>query len=143
GKLAALAFQGYQGHYHADKRLDRSRCDEVYSSWASNCCRGGEFCDHMILIASANDGEIAAFAALKRRDDAELDAALVAVRPTFQGTGLFGQLLDLSQQWGIGKGFTRMLYSTQVTNVTAQRSLCRHGFEPLKSCYTLHKWLDR
>ena len=29
--IAAESFQGYFGHYHADNRLDREKCDEVYS----------------------------------------------------------------------------------------------------------------
>src|SRR5262249_38062834 len=31
--IAAHSFQGYRGHYHADARLDRAKCDEVYPSW--------------------------------------------------------------------------------------------------------------
>ena len=31
-------FSGYLGHYHADPRLDRAKCDEVYLSWAERSC---------------------------------------------------------------------------------------------------------
>jgi ribosomal protein S18 acetylase RimI-like enzyme len=139
--LAARAFHGYSGHYHADPRLERARCDEVYASWAANACRGGEFCTHMILITSAGSGEIAGFAALKRSDDTEFDGVLFAVHPAFQGRGLFAHLLELSQHWGMAHDFQRMSYSTQLTNIHAQKTLCRHGFVPERSSYTLHKWL--
>lgn len=140
-RVAGRVFHGYLGHYHADPRLDTARCDEVYSSWAANSCSGGDFCTEMILITAAATGAIAGFAALKRRDDAEFDGVLFGVDPAFQRQGLFDQLLELSQRWGIEHGFARMLYSTQLTNVPVQRTLCRRGFEPLRSTYTLHKWL--
>ena len=36
--VAAAAFAGYYGHYHADPRLDRKKCDEGYVSWAVRSC---------------------------------------------------------------------------------------------------------
>src|SRR5688572_7918236 len=33
-QVAAQAFQGYDGHYHADSRLNRAVCDELYIDWA-------------------------------------------------------------------------------------------------------------
>jgi GNAT superfamily N-acetyltransferase len=140
-RIAARVFHHYPGHYHADPRLDKARCDEVYSSWAANACRDRDLSSEMILITSHRTGEIAGFAALKRCNDHEFDGTLYGVAPAFQGQGLFRQLLQRSQQWGLDHGFTRMLYSTQITNVIAQKSLARQGFEPLRSLYTLHKWL--
>lgn len=140
-KMAARSFRGYFGHYHADPRLDKSNCDEVYSSWAANSCSGGAFCSHMILVTSARNGEIAAFATLKRHDDAEFEGVLFGIDPAYQGKSLYPQLLDLSQQWGTENGFVRMVVSTQVTNVAVQKAWCRQGFEPFRSCHTLHKWL--
>src|SRR5437899_1445845 len=32
--IARDSFAGYLGHYHADARIDRSKADEVYVSWA-------------------------------------------------------------------------------------------------------------
>ena len=32
--IALETFRGYSGHYHADPRLDRIKCDEAYASWA-------------------------------------------------------------------------------------------------------------
>jgi hypothetical protein len=37
-KVAAEAFHGYSGHYHADRRLAPASCDEVYASWAYRSC---------------------------------------------------------------------------------------------------------
>jgi GNAT superfamily N-acetyltransferase len=137
-RLAARAFEGYGGHYHADPQLDPARCDQVYASWAAACALGG-VCTATILL-TAPGGAIAGFAALKRCDDTEFDGLLFAVDPAYQGRGLFSHLLDVSQQWGVEHGFSRMLYSTQLTNLAPQRTLCRHGFVPVRSCYTLHKW---
>jgi ribosomal protein S18 acetylase RimI-like enzyme len=137
-QAAALTFAGYLGHYHADPRLDRKRCDEVYSSWAADSCRSGELATHMLLITRGK--EIAGFAALRRCDAAEFDGVLFGVHPAHRGNGLLGQLMDLSQQWGIENGYQSMLYSTQITNVAAQATLSGRGFAPIRSRYTLHKW---
>jgi GNAT superfamily N-acetyltransferase len=138
-RLAARAFHGYGGHYHADPRLDPALCDQVYASWAANCA-GGNACTAMILLTDEGSGAIAGFAALRRCGDATFDGVLFGVDPAHQGRGLFRHLLHLSQRWGVEQGFSAMLYSTQLTNLRPQWTLCREGFVPVKSFYTLHKW---
>src|SRR5207244_11137457 len=36
--IARECFRDYGGHYHADPRLDRRACTEVYASWARTSC---------------------------------------------------------------------------------------------------------
>lgn len=139
--VAARAFEGYAGHYHADPRLDPSRCDEVYSSWAANSCSGQPFCDAVLLITSGSPDHVAAFATLARLNDLSFEGILFGVDPSHQGKGLYAQLMERSQQWGLDQGLVRMVVSTQVTNVAVQKAWCRQGFEPSGSTYTLHKWL--
>ena len=136
---AARSFRNYLSHYHADPRLDRAQCDAVYSSWAVSSCQSGAGA-HTILVLTAQ-GDVAAFAVLKKLDEGDFDGVLFAVHPEHQGRGLHGRLVDLSMNWGAREGFSRMVYSTQLANVAAQRALCHRAFEPFASCHTLHAWL--
>lgn len=139
--IAAEAFKGYFGHYHADCRLDRQGCDDVYSSWAKNSCKKGDFADEVILLKS--DDEIAAFATLKKINNDDYEGILFGVAPKHKGKGLHLNLMKLSQNWGCDNGVQRLLTSTQITNVTVQKNWCRVGMEPLQSFYTFHLWLDK
>ncbi|HZW12862.1 MAG TPA: GNAT family N-acetyltransferase [Noviherbaspirillum sp.] len=139
--LAADAFKGYFGHYHADRRLGRTECDAVYSSWAKNSCSKGDFADEVILVKK--NGEIAAFATLKKLEGKDFEGVLFGVAPNHQGKGLYLNLMQLAQNWGCDNGSRRLLTSTQITNVTVQKNWCRVGMEPLSSFYTFHLWLGK
>lgn len=139
-RVAAAAFRNYGGHYHADARLLTTDCDAVYSSWASNLCTDANEDSEMLLVTDRESGSIAGFAALRRLSAVELDGTLFAVHPEFQRRGLFTALVQHSEHWGATRSMTHMLYSTQLTNLAPQGTLCRRGFAPLRSFYTLHKW---
>jgi hypothetical protein len=42
--------------------------------------------------------------------------------------------------WLAARGRTRMVVSTQITNLAVQKVWARLGFEPSSSYYTLHRW---
>ncbi|CAE6812093.1 dTDP-fucosamine acetyltransferase [Paraburkholderia domus] len=137
-ELAKQTFQGYLGHYHADRRLERADCDAVYESWAGNSCRDEAVASSVILIE--RDQEIAAFATLKIADNNAFEGVLFGVSPAHQGKGLYMSLMKLAENWGNERKIRQMFVSTQVTNSTVQKAWCRLGFEPYKSYYTLHRW---
>jgi ribosomal protein S18 acetylase RimI-like enzyme len=140
-RIAAEAFQGYGGHYHADPHLDRRLCDEAYSSWAFRSCTSRDVADQ-VLVAEL-DGEVAGFITLRLNSADEGEGALFAVAPAARRTGLGRSLLVGSLEWFGEQGCRRMVISTQVTNVRVQRIWTRLGFEPSHSFYTFHQWLDR
>jgi GNAT superfamily N-acetyltransferase len=137
-KLSAESFKDYFGHYHADSRLNRFDCDQVYASWAFNSCSKGDFSDEVILIK--NKGDITAFATLKKIDRETIDGVLYAVAPNYRGKGLHLALMKLSHNWCIDHGFNRFTTSTQINNLKVQKNWCRIGMEPFKSIYTFHIW---
>ncbi len=138
--IAAQSFQGYAGHYHADPRLDRTRSDEVYISWAVRSCRERAVADE-VLVAEV-DNQIVGFGALKRLNDETGDGRLYGVAPAFQGQGVYRALMLHSLEWCRAQGCSRMLYSTQIMNIAAQKVCIRLGFELSHAYYTLHKWFD-
>lgn len=139
-EIAETAFEGYQGHYHADTRLDRRKCDETYVSWAERSFSATAVSE--ILIAEYG-GKPMGFATVRINSATEGEGVLFAVAPEARGLGIFRSLLLSAVRWCKEKGAARMIYSTQLTNLPAQRVLCRVGFEPDRSLYTFHKWFTR
>jgi GNAT superfamily N-acetyltransferase len=155
--IAAAAFQGYRGHYHADPRLDPHQCDAAYRSWAERSC-SHEAADQVLVAeiaartpaqassaAAGNVAEIAAaklagFATLRLNSPDEVEGLLYAVAPESQGQGICPLLMVHSLDWSRRQRAKRMIISTQVTNVSMQKVWCRTGFEPSRSYYTFHKW---
>jgi GNAT superfamily N-acetyltransferase len=135
--VATEAFRGYMGHYHADPRLDRAQCDEVYRSWAYNVCSNGS---HVIVVRDVQRDQLVGFISVRRNDEHQCEVVLNAVHPVHKGRGLYNALLQRVIQWGNENRFERLLISTQVTNVRVQQIWCRNGLVPVRSFYTFHKW---
>jgi GNAT superfamily N-acetyltransferase len=138
--IAAVAFGGYFGHYHADPRLDRAKCDEAYISWSVRSCISRDVAGH-VLVADRN-GDLLGFAALRMNNDQEGEGVLFGVAPQAQGLGIFRSFMVQGMQWCKARGAQRVLMSTQITNLAVQKVWCRVGFEPSRSYYTFHKWFD-
>jgi len=139
--VAAAAFKGYVGHYHADRRLDRRKCDEAYSDWAARSCVPGLAADHALV--AEHGGHVIGFATLRINSPLEVEGLLFAVAPEYQGRGVCRSFMIHSLEWTRSQGAQRMLISTQITNVSMQKVWTRVGFELRYSYYTFHKWFDR
>lgn len=137
-RIGTAAFKGYMGHYHADRRLGRQQCDETYVSWAERSCVPGVAAD-AVVVAELN-GELAGFGTLRMNSPQESEGLLFAVAPEFQRRGVCRALMIGSLDWSRQHSASRMIISTQVTNVAMQKVWCRAGFEPSHSYYTFHKW---
>lgn len=140
-KLAHETFNGYLGHYHADKNLKKTDCDLVYSSWAAASCTEKKVADAVILIEK--NSEIAAFATIKVNNSSEVEGVLFGVSPQHRNKNLYQSLMNESLIWCLNNNFKQMLVTTQITNLVVQKYWCRLGFEPIKSYYTFHKWLKK
>jgi GNAT superfamily N-acetyltransferase len=138
--VAAEAFRGYRGHYHADPRLDKRKCDETYASWAERSATLKSAADEVVIVE--HGGRVVGFATLRKNSPQEGEGLLVAVVPEYQKRGVCQALMIKSLQWCRSQGAERMVISTQITNVAMQKVWCRIGFEPRCSYYTFHKWFD-
>jgi GNAT superfamily N-acetyltransferase len=137
-RVAAAAFQGYYGHYHADPNLDPKKCDEGYVSWAVRSCTSKQVATE-VLVAEI-DHSVVGFATLRLNSQEEGEGVLFAVAPEAQGSGIYRSFMVGGMHWCKEQGVRRMVVSTQVTNVAVQKVWCRVGFEPAHSYYTFHKW---
>lgn len=136
--VASRAFQGYYGHYHADRRLAREKCDEGYVSWAtrSSCERDDS---HDVLVAASN-GTIVGFATMRLNSGVEGEGVLFGIDLDYQGRGIYRAFITEGMRWCREAGAERMIVSTQINNIAVQKVWSRVGFEPMRAWYTFHKW---
>jgi GNAT superfamily N-acetyltransferase len=139
--VATESFRGYFGHYHADDRLDPAKCDEAYTSWAFRSCISRQVADEVIVAEM--DGSIVGFFTLRLNNAAEGEAVVGGVIPAARGHGIYRSFIIRSAEWCLSKGATRMVVSTQITNIAVQKVWARVGFEPSHAYYTFHKWFDQ
>ncbi len=138
--LAAKSFHGYFGHYHADERLDNSKCDEVYISWAVNSCTSHEFADNVLVLVLRE--RISGFISLRLNIPEESEVGLLCVDPSAQKRGFSRLLLIGAMRWSVLQGAKRLMISTQIINVSSQKVFTQMGFAIRDSYYTFHKWFD-
>ncbi|OQW94335.1 MAG: hypothetical protein BWK79_06370 [Beggiatoa sp. IS2] len=141
-QVAAGAFQGYFGHYHADNRLERQKCDEAYVSWAMRSCVSREVADEILVAEAEMEGKIVGFATLKRHNVEEGEGLLYGVAPEAQKQGIHSSLAVHSMRWGVTQGIKRFFYSTQINNIAVQKVWVRVGAELSHAYYTFHKWFN-
>ena len=137
-QVARESFAGYQGHYHADPRLDRAACDAVYSSWAVRSLSRDVAAQVLVI---EKESQIAGFATLGI-EATEGIGQLFGVSPDFRRHGLYRLLIAGSMHWFARAGLQTMRYSTQITNLPAQNVLIDFGFHLFNSNVTFHKWFD-
>ena len=140
-QVAREAFRGYDSHYHADPRLDRAACDDLYVDWAVRSCSQKDLADE-VLIADPGK-KIHGFLALKILGTNDADGRLFAVIPEAQDRGIGQALLVDGLYWCREQGMQGMVISTQITNLASQVSWVRVGFTPDQSFYTFHKWFNK
>lgn len=141
-EIARKAFDNY-GHYFADLRLDRGKCREIYSDWATRSCGDAGVAD--AVFTAEGPGGIAGFATYKiyARDGARYAACgLGAVDDKFRGKGIYGVIIDRALQWGAEAGLKWEEYSCIACNFPANRAYIKAGFMPYGSFMTLHLWQD-
>jgi GNAT superfamily N-acetyltransferase len=136
--VAAEAFGGYYGHYHADPRLPGSECDAAYVSWAERSVREPDVAAEVLV--GELDGAIVGFATLRLNSPEEAEGVLFAVAVAAQGRGLYRSFMVRGIEWAAAAGAETMVVSTQVTNIAVQKVWVRVGFEPAYSSYTFHHW---
>jgi len=138
--VAGRAFRGYYGHYHADRKLEKKKCDEGYVSWAtrSSCERDD---DHDVLVA-VSEGTIVGFATMRLNNSVEGEGVIFGVDLEYQGKGIYKSFIIKGMEWCKKAGADRMIVSTQINNIAVQKVWSRVGFEPTRAYYTFHRWFE-
>jgi GNAT superfamily N-acetyltransferase len=141
-KTAALAFENYIGHYHADSSLPASKSNAVYSSWAFNSAVSTEVANQIIAVYredSLGESKLAAFATLNYKQN-QCEGVLFGVHPGHRQRGLHKVLVRAAIACSAQRGCTSIISSTQLNNLQVQKNWVREGFLPSDSFYTFHQW---
>ncbi|MGP8155098.1 MAG: GNAT family N-acetyltransferase [Smithella sp.] len=136
--IAADAFDGYLGHYHADSRLDKVKCNETYADWAYKSCLYKEVADQ-VYVAELKD-KIIGFGTVRENSPDEGQVILFGVLKPCQGMGIYRMILIDCMKWCIDRNIGTIITATQITNLAVQKVWIRLGFEQSRSYYTFHKW---
>lgn len=136
--IASASFHDYSGHYHADQRLDREACDEVYRSWAENSVLSPDVAHEVLVVDDC--GVLLGFITLRIETPDTGHIVLAAVAPEAQRKGVYQALLVHGMHWCRQQGATRVITSTQITNKASPKAWTRLGFDFDHAYYTFHKW---
>jgi hypothetical protein len=135
--VASDAFANYDGHYHADPRLDPRLATLGYVDWCLNCL-GNE--SHTMWVATEN-AALVGFIAIRREQNIG-EIALNGVASEFQGQGVYNSLLKAAGRALSREGRTEIQSSTHIGNFRPQRAWIRNGMTIVRAAYTFHKWFD-
>jgi acetyltransferase (GNAT) family protein len=139
--IARECFRDYGGHYHADPRLDRSACTEVYASWArSTCDRRGD--SRFVLVVDDGDN-VVAFSSFSQNSADEGELVLGAVSQRARGSGLYRLLTQAGMHRLQSSAASRFVTSTYLGNWSAQASWAAAGLSPYAAYHTFHRWFDK
>jgi ribosomal protein S18 acetylase RimI-like enzyme len=139
--IARECFREYTGHYHADLRLDRTACTEVYTSWARACC--DETQSRGFVLVVGDTGHRVGFSSFRRTSPNEGELLLGAVLPAARGRGLYAQLTTAGMHRLQAAGATRFITSTHLSNWSAQAAWTGAGLRPYRAFHTFHRWFER
>lgn len=137
--VAKESFHGYFGHYHADPRLDKNKCDEAYTDWARKTFASRD--SDNFLVGEMN-GKIISFGVLRINKPDEGEMFLGGIHPDFQGQGIYHSFLCKAAKWCLARKVKKMIISTQLKNIPVQKVLIKFGFEISRGYYTYHRWFD-
>lgn len=135
--IARTAFTGYLGHYHADPRLPRHACDEVYVSWCAAIHRGDDARSAVIVAEDANG--VCGFLTI-RNDGSTLELVLSGLARRVEGRGVYRRLVASGVDRAVTERCKAVVTSTQITNFAVQRVWVKQGFAMTGATHTFHLW---
>lgn len=140
--LARKSFNNY-GHYFANNRLDKIKCQDIYEDWAYNTCTNPSVANK--IFVSEFNGKINGYLSFKIYTDGESKYAaggMGAVDSDFKGQSIFPNLIYSGLNWGKEVGLDWEEHNVIVNNISVNNSFIKMGFRPYKHMITMHYWLD-
>ena len=137
-QVARQAFQGYQGHYHADSRLPQVLCNETYADWAYRYAAASDG-NGKVLVARVEQ-QIVGFTIARMLEDCQGDLVLSGVLPEFRRVGIFKALHRARLAWLQTRGGRRIWASTVATNLATRKTYASMDFRLHHSYRTFHRW---
>ncbi len=136
--LARVCFTDYDGHYHADPRLDKAVCTEGYVEW----CLSATGDRHARVLVACSDGRLSGFLTMRRPSADAGEVVLNGVGPAYQRRGIYTALFRAAGHRLRREGARELVVATHLSNLAPQKVWVRHGLELHAVRYTLHRWFD-
>jgi ribosomal protein S18 acetylase RimI-like enzyme len=122
--IAESAFRDYSSHYSANSRIPKGKILEGYADWAVRQLRDSS----VVLVGVNENGVVDGFLSLQINNGIG-EIVLNAVREQAQGMGIYKSLLEHAQEYAINEKCTKIVTSTQATNLKVIHIWESNGFE--------------
>jgi ribosomal protein S18 acetylase RimI-like enzyme len=135
-RVSAVAFRW--GRFTADMRLPRQGVERLHTTWARNCCLGGQ-ADH-VLVARDNH-QVLGFIALKFQMAGEVRVGsieLIAIAESSRGKRLGSALVAEGCKW-FSRSTNYVVVRTELPNTPALRMYEAQGFRILNGSLYLSR----
>lgn len=131
--VIADSFQGYSNHYASNPELDQELALAGYIEWARGALDRGP--QNVILLR--HRGAPVGASTLTQSDD-YVEMELAGLVSNAQGQGWYHVLLAGVGQETERRGLSRVIISTQASNIRVQRAWVRAGWKPYAAVTTVH-----
>ena len=138
--IARDSFKDYVSHFSANPKLDKKKCAEVYELWAVNSFHDRNLADYILIVEI--EGMVAGFNTIKLKDNGKTgEGRLSAVHPLYRNMGVYTGVIIHGLKWMLSQGCIKSERSTQITNISSQKTYTKLGYNLDCSYYTFHLWI--
>jgi len=134
-ELVRSTFLDYSSHYAANPSLAPHDIANGYVEWA--CSFLDAPARMVLLVDDERSQEPAAFAAVELAEG-HGEICLAGVAPSARERGIYRRLLTAAEIALASKGRSKVVISTQVHNIAAQRAWAARGYRPIAAFETVH-----
>lgn len=123
--IIPIIFDNYQNHYFSNPFINKKKILEGYIEWAKSYSNNEKGISWLVYY----ENEVAGFATCSLNEqEKKCEGILLGVMPNFSGRGIYTDIIRFTQKFFKEKGYTKMLISTQLQNITVQKVWIREGF---------------
>jgi hypothetical protein len=141
-KFTEESFSGY-GHYFADERLDRKKCQEIYEDWVYRSCTDKKVADKVFVAESKGEAiGYLSFKIFRKGEHKYAAGGLGSVSREFRNKSIFRAITVHGLKWGKEMKLDWEEHNVLSTNFPVNRSFSKLGFGIVASYVTLHGWID-
>jgi ribosomal protein S18 acetylase RimI-like enzyme len=134
-ELVNECFRDYTNHYFSNPLLDKKKILEGYQEWAVNYFDTNQK-DRIAWLVEKKKQAVAFMTCNFSAKECEI--ILNGVKPTFEGQGIYSDLLRYTQDHFKAAGLQKMKISTQIQNYRVQKVWHREGFTLDRAYVTIH-----
>jgi ribosomal protein S18 acetylase RimI-like enzyme len=137
-QIIELAFlSGHKSRYKKDKRFNKYEFEKLYTNWIDNTINKS-FGDDLLL--HVDSGELSGLITFSSKDEIA-KVGLVAVKPSFQGSGIGHKLIkSFEKYYIINKNINFFEITTQEDNKAASALYEKNGYTLIDEIFIYHIW---